>query len=115
MNYTKGENVTWEHKISWRNGEPIEAGIFAVMSDIHITRLAEIDTHRPEYEDNLHLMTAAPDLYEALKEIKNAYEFLQQQKPLLYNLLKPEEEKAYHRIEQALIKTEQAILKAEGK
>ena len=61
------------------------------------------------------IIAAASDSYEACKDMLKAYEQLRQEKPLLFNMVVEADSKLYRIYENACIKTEKAIVKAEGK
>lgn len=58
---------------------------------------------------------AAPDMREALGDMLKAYELIRSAKPLLFNMLVEADYKLYHVCEDASIKSEKALAKAEGK
>lgn len=68
-----------------------------------------------EAKGNLNLFLAGGDMYEALRAMLDAYEKLRSEKPLLYNMLNERDRVCYKRFQDACIKTEKALNKAEHK
>lgn len=122
MNYTKGN---WNYTpcnlghpdnminivVQSTSGNGI-ARIFSKDATIHgmVSRAPD----RQEAIANAHLIAAAPDMYEALKKLLSAYEQSTKGKRS-FNMLNADEKALYKICEDACIKTEHAIAKAEGK
>ena len=62
--YTKGE---WG--ILRYNKSPDE--IVAIVNNLHVARIAIMDEHLPETEANAQLISAAPRMYEGIKDALN--------------------------------------------
>lgn len=76
--------------------------------------IAHIVTNNCEHDANANLIAAAPDMYEALKDLLSAYEYSTKGKRS-FNMLDAESKAIYRMCEDACIKTEHALAKAEGK
>jgi len=72
MNYTKGE---------WRVGEPFVKGQDYPIYSEDGYELARAFIYNGEQKANAHLIAAAPDMYEALKQLMVDYRVICERKP----------------------------------
>ncbi len=118
MNYTKGE---WRASSVAKSGATISIQIGVGSCDWGIGDFSRVLPNNRKDADieathiaNANLIAAAPNMYEALNAMIKAYEKLRKEKPLLFNMLIEADYKLYHVCEDACIKSEEALAKAEG-